>query len=304
MEPISIIIPLYNKKPYIKRTLHSVLNQTYKNFEVLIVNDGSTDDGPKVVREFNDYRIRLINQKNKGVSSARNKGISQAKYDLIALLDADDEWKPLFLENLLELLKKYPESVMFGAGYEIGGTNEKVMFKHVPEKDGIIKNYFKAAIYRNPTCSSAVLIKKDIFSNIGGFPSELRRGEDSFMWSKIALNYSISFINEPLVIRHYDSINRASMNNNIIDHFPLLEYIEENDIKLNKETKRYVNEFINQKLITRAGQSLRIGNKEKAKFFLLRSKDTKIFWRNHLKLKIISLLPKKILTILNKLKNK
>ena len=90
---ISVVIPLYNKEKQIKRTIQSVLTQTFQDFEIVIVNDGSTDNSTIEVEKIKDSRIRLIHQENAGVSAARNKGIEEAKYELIALLDADDEWK-------------------------------------------------------------------------------------------------------------------------------------------------------------------------------------------------------------------
>ena len=91
-----VVIPLYNKEVYIKNTLNSVLAQTIKDFEIIVVNDGSTDKSAEVVKSLSDPRIRLINQVNAGVSVARNRGINEAKADLIAFLDGDDEWKTKF----------------------------------------------------------------------------------------------------------------------------------------------------------------------------------------------------------------
>ena len=103
---VSVVIPLYNKAPYIDRALRSVLAQTFQDFEVIIVDDGSTDGGAKIVKSTTDKRIKLIQQKNSGVSAARNRGIQESKSKLIAFLDADDEWKSRFLEVILRLRKK------------------------------------------------------------------------------------------------------------------------------------------------------------------------------------------------------
>ena len=93
---ISVVIPLYNKEKYIKRAIESVLNQTFQKFEIIVVNDGSTDKSAEIVQNIKDPRIRLINQKNAGVSAARNRGIQEAKYEYIAFLDADDFWEKIF----------------------------------------------------------------------------------------------------------------------------------------------------------------------------------------------------------------
>jgi glycosyltransferase involved in cell wall biosynthesis len=111
----SIVIPLYNKEEYVSKTIESVLEQTFQNFEVLIVDDGSTDNSVAVVEQYTDDRIRIIRQKNQGVSAARNTGIKEAKYKLITLLDADDWWDKSFLEEMISLINKYPEVSIYSS---------------------------------------------------------------------------------------------------------------------------------------------------------------------------------------------
>lgn len=294
LKKISIIVPLYNKGPHIKRTISSVLKQTYENFELIIVNDGSTDSGPDIVRDIKDKRIRLINQKNSGVSSARNMGVSEAKNDLIAFIDADDEWEPYLLETFVNMINKYPEARMIGCAYWIVNkeSQKKVPnFYHVPTREGIIENYFKAAIKTNPTSSSAVLIYKEVFNQVGGFPVNLKRGEDSLLWCKIALEYPVAFVNTPLAINYHDAVNRATSNDSQIDDFPLFDYIEKKKLKLDKDTEYFASEYAYKKYLIRASQCLKIGNKIKAKDFLLKAKSTKQFKKRRAKIKIISLLP-------------
>ena len=107
---ISVVIPLYNKERYIARAIQSALGQTYGDFELIVVDDGSTDGSVDIVSQFADTRLRLINQANAGVGAARNRGIKDAKYELITFLDADDEWMPDFLETVLELREEFPEA--------------------------------------------------------------------------------------------------------------------------------------------------------------------------------------------------
>ena len=114
---VSIVIPLYEKAAYIQRAIESVLAQTHQNFELIVIDDGSTDGGGNIVRRFTDPRIRMIVQKNTGKCVARNRAIKQASSDLVAFLDADDEWLPDFLETVLALWEKFPEAGTWGTAY-------------------------------------------------------------------------------------------------------------------------------------------------------------------------------------------
>lgn len=283
---ISAVIPLYNKGPYIERAIKSILNQKLQPDEIIVVNDGSTDDGPEIVKSFKNEKIKLINQENKGVSAARNKGIKEAKGELIALLDADDEWLPNHLLNKINLFKEYSNLGAIGSPYYIKNYKEKFLpeFKYVPTKRGIIKQYFKAIIYRNPTCGSVIVINSKVFKETGLFPVGMQRGEDNFMWSKIALKYPIGFVNEPSAIRHKDLEGRLSTKIKFIDDFPILDYIKDENLDLDNETYFYLKEFAIQKFLLRAHQAILMDNKEKAKYFINKPKNTKLFKKNYLKL--------------------
>ena len=106
----SVIIPLYNKAPYIERAVKSVLSQDYPHFEIIVVNDGSSDGGEKIVTKLEDERLKLVSQKNAGVSAARNKGALEAKSEYLAFLDGDDTWEPNFLSELVKLIADFPNA--------------------------------------------------------------------------------------------------------------------------------------------------------------------------------------------------
>ena len=130
---ISVVIPLYNKERQIAHTLRSVFAQTFQDFEVVIVDDGSTDGSVAEVEKFTDSRIRLIRQVNAGVAAARNRGIEEAQGELIAFLDADDEWKPEYLATQYHLYQKYPECSVYACNYEFREYEGKVTPTIIPK---------------------------------------------------------------------------------------------------------------------------------------------------------------------------
>lgn len=196
---ISVVIPLYNKEQSIASTLQTVLKQTYQDFEIVIVNDGSTDYSVEEVTKVTDPRIRLIHQKNAGVSAARNRGIEEAKGEYIAFLDADDEWKPDYLKTQYELTQKYPECSIFACNYEFKDTQGKVTPTIIRKltfkgEDGILSNYFEVASCSHPPLwTSAVMIKKNVIQSIGGFPVGIKSGEDLLTWARLVCKYHTAY---------------------------------------------------------------------------------------------------------------
>ena len=206
----SVIIPLYNKAETIGRAIRSVLNQKYSDFELIVVDDGSTDHGADIVRGFHDPRIRLIQQENGGVSKARNTGIEAAKYDYLTFLDADDEYLPLFLYTIYSLILRYPNSSMFACSYWfqfLDGTNKPLIIKGVQKGFvGPLNNYFDIAIFSAPPLwTGAVCIKKKALQKEGGFPLGVTSGEDLLTWVKIYIHHSLIYENIPMAIYHLDA---------------------------------------------------------------------------------------------------
>ena len=199
---ISIVIPLYNKEKQIGNTLNSVFNQTFQDFEIVIINDGSTDNSVDVVEQINDTRIRLINQENQGVSAARNCGIEEAVFNYIAFLDADDEWNPQYLETQVKLIENYPECQVFACAYDFkkGEKSLPLILNKMPfEKDGILSNYFDVASCSHPPiCSINIVVEKQAIVSIGGFPQGIVSGEDLLTWARLAVRYKIAYNRQPL----------------------------------------------------------------------------------------------------------
>ncbi len=203
---ISVVIPLYNKEKQIAYTLQSVFEQTFQDFEIVVVDDGSTDNSVEEVERFDDSRIRLIHQTNAGVSAARNQGIEEARGELIAFLDADDEWMPEYLATQYGLYQKYPECSVYACNYEMRDLEGKVtptIIRKLPfeGEDGILSNYFEVASCSHPPLwTSAVVVKKSAIQAIGGFPVGITSGEDLLTWARLAFRYDIAFCQTSLSI--------------------------------------------------------------------------------------------------------
>lgn len=200
---ISIIIPLYNKEASIATALRGVLAQSYQDFEVVVVDDGSTDGGAAVVEQFDDPRIRLIRQTNGGVSAARNRGIAEAKGEHIAFLDADDEWMPTFLEEIAALIAAYPECRARATNYifNSNGVQSPTLLRKMPfsGERGVLTNYFEVASCSHPpVCSICVCIDRDLLQKIGGFPLGIKSGEDLLTWARIAVRTQWAYSMKPL----------------------------------------------------------------------------------------------------------
>lgn len=201
----SVIIPLFNKEKYIIRAIKSILNQTFQNFEIIIVNDGSTDSSVIKISEINDARIKLINQKNSGVSASRNLGVKNSSFDFVTFLDADDTWEPTFLEELYFLIDKYPNMGIYATNnFFISSDNKKtyqeysVLFNG--DTRGIINNYFElfAKYKKSPFSNSNICIPRRIFENVGGYKNGVKLTEDSDLWCRIAFKEPIAYSISPL----------------------------------------------------------------------------------------------------------
>ena len=245
----SVIIPLYNKAPYVRKALESVLAQTYTDFELIVVDDGSTDESANIVetmlREIKGYRLevkgqenevidysleikgeensgaeinaynlspinyklnaynlspinyKLIRQANAGVATARNNGVAQANGDYLAFLDADDWWEPTYLERMVQLIEDYPDAGLYASNYVYYKPGKTHVALNIPT--GYI-NYPKAYLENGamPVWTGATIIPKVVFDELGGFPIGIKLGEDFLLWAKIALQYKVAFLNEPL----------------------------------------------------------------------------------------------------------
>ena len=189
----TVVIPLYNKEKYIRRAVDSVLSQNYENFELIIINDGSTDKSLEQLKDITDSRMRIINQINAGVGAARNKGFENSKYQWIALLDADDMWKSNHLNELSKIIESYPLSGMVSTKVCLKNTDSKVLSVDSSLGSNIksIDYFYEASKDLTVIHSSSVCINKKVYNEIGGF-SDYKMGEDLEYWARIGLNYPVA----------------------------------------------------------------------------------------------------------------
>ena len=189
---ISVIIPLYNKAGSIAQALDSVLAQEYQDFEIVVVDDGSTDGGASVVENYGDARIRLVRQENAGVSAARNKGIEEARGEYVAFLDADDVWMPGFLSEIVALQREFPQCRAQATNYVFNsnGVKSPTILRKIPfsGERGVLANYFEVASCSHPPVwTSAVCIECVLLQEIDGFPVGIKSGEDLLTWARVAV---------------------------------------------------------------------------------------------------------------------
>lgn len=202
----SVIIPLYNKAPYVAKAVNSVLAQTYAHFELIIVDDGSLDDSAEIASRVVGDRAncRILKQANAGVSTARNNGVAAAQGDYLCFLDADDWWEPTFLEEMSRLIDEFPDAGIYGTNYTIvNETKHKTRVARIGVEEGFQKGYINyckayAMTMYMPLTSISVAIPRRVFDEMGGFPAGVKLGEDFLLWIRIALKYKVALLNKPL----------------------------------------------------------------------------------------------------------
>lgn len=264
----SIIIPLYNKEHFIVNTIQSVLEQTFQDFEIIVVNDGSTDASLKSLSAFTDSRIKIFTIKNQGVSKARNFGIEKTNADYIAFLDADDLWLNNHLEQLKKLTEDFPNCGLYANAYvkKIGEITLESHYIDIPKSwNGIVKDYFKSSQFSCIAWTSAVMVPKKVIEKFNGFDEKitLGAGEDTDLWIKIALQHQVAFNNNVTAIYNLHADNRISNSNTNLRQFLDLDVYEET-AKRNASLKTYLD--LNRFSI--ALQYKLVDNKEQMNFYL------------------------------------
>lgn len=208
----SVIIPLYNKAPYIAKAVNSVLAQTFTDYELVIMDDGSKDDSFEVAKkaiEGNDC-CRLYRQENAGVSLARNNAVALSEGEYLCFLDADDWWDSTFLEEMDKFVNEFPDAGIYGTNYTIvNETKRKTRVANIGVDKGFERGYINyCLVYAKtlvmPLWTGAVCMPRNVFEEFGGFPKGIRLGEDFLLWIRVALKYKVAFLNKPLSFYNQD----------------------------------------------------------------------------------------------------
>jgi glycosyltransferase involved in cell wall biosynthesis len=241
---ISVVIPLYNKENSIAGTVDSVLNQTYTNYEVIIVDDGSTDNSLQVAEAIKDERIRIVTKKNGGVSSARNAGIMLAKYDYIAFLDGDDIWLPWHLQTICNMINKYTDPTVGGYCTKIvkcKDVEQLPINNNYTEQITLIEDYLKEASGTDSILSSSSFaVKKLCFDEVGLFKEGLSYGEDVELWYRLFTKYKLAKSNVVTARYILSSENRSDKK-----IMPLAKRFHEFDFSNKSNTeKKYLGKLV------------------------------------------------------------
>lgn len=240
MPYFSIVIPVYNKENFVVKTIESVFDQTFTDYEIIIINDGSTDQSEAKISAIKDNRIKYYSKKNEGVALARNFGIEKATADYICFLDADDYWYPAFLEMMHRFTSELPEQKVFAAAIEIETKNKTIpaYYSITPTSDFEIVNFFNASQKECVLWTSSVCIHKSVFEKVGDFDTKIKHGEDTELWIRIGLQFPIVFIRKILTRYVYDDKSISRNSNYYFEQYTFDKYSLEE--KQNPALKKYM----------------------------------------------------------------
>jgi glycosyltransferase involved in cell wall biosynthesis len=279
---ISVVIPLFNKELYIRRAIDSVLSQINLPNEIIIVDDGSTDNSLNVVKAMTNPRVKLISQTNAGECAARNRGIDEASNPLIAFLDADDEWKPDFLLQINRLIQEFPNSGAFATSAQIVKPDQTLVYPQLPGIPpepwiGIIPNFFSLFQAGNAFNASSVVVPKRILQEVGKFPEGVTISGDVACWVKIAINHQIAFSPTRSVIYHQEAQNRVGTQYKPLEEMPYIQLIRDalQSGILPIQIQQDAFDFIAQKQIFVAIENIMAGKPAYARQLLISCRQTK-----------------------------
>lgn len=286
MPKISVAVPLYNKGAYIDETVKSALSQTFSDFEIIVVDDGSTDDGVSKVSNLGDSRIVVVTQDNAGAAAARNRALHEAQAPFVAFLDADDIWFPDHLLHLTNLSQRFPAVALFGNGFVEARAGERPPPPLENVEYRLLGNYFsECAFSREPFFTSSCMVRRERALELGGFPVGNFCGEDLALWIRIAAcdQVAISDYIGCWYRRQPDSLSFQPSYRNAPDiSMAALEELLRAESSMSAPRKRIVQEYYFRIALAHSLDCLIAGEVEAAKKFLQLSAETQAFrsrWR-------------------------
>ncbi len=224
----SVVVPLYNKAPFILETVQSVLNQLDVDFELLVINDGSTDGSLDQISGITDDRLKVFTIPHSGVSVARNTGIAESRFEWIAFLDADDWWDPSFLKEIAVVIDRHPDNCIFAGGRSRVFDSGAERYTHalLPEEGqtGTVNYYEVIEKYLPPLNASNAVIKKSLLEEVGLFKPGQSRHEDHDLWFRLCARYDVVFVNKPLSF--YRKTKKAQASQDVMSVPDFLSYLD------------------------------------------------------------------------------
>lgn len=248
----SVIVPVFNKAPHLERSIDSVLRQTYGDFELILVDDASTDGSFDILQRYNDPRIRILSRAAPGPGgyAARNLGIKEAKFNWIAFLDADDEWDKTRLAKLVELSHDFPKAKILSSGWEEFFNEQKIHLDDYSQKYLSFPSHhfdiYTLLLDKQPICTSVAVVNKDLLLKVKGFDEKWKRGADLELWLRLLLTGAKgAWLNERTAVYYKNASNMVTLNNKFLDSpvFPTVRKFikDENDRLLKTALKRFNN---------------------------------------------------------------
>ena len=273
----SVVIPLYNKEHYIVNTINSVLSQTYQDYELIVVDDGSKDNSYEVAKTIQSERMILFHQENQGVAVARNTGVENAKGEYVAFLDADDCWYPNYLEEISKLIDNFSESDIFVTAYRIVMGNEKYHFSaHLSDEPTLLPSYwitFKNAY--DTVWTSATAIRRSAIEKAGLFTPGEKIGQDLDLWARVARNNPlVAYSPEVCVDYNRDAEQNARTRVKIAHPKAFLGVLTEEmaNSRWTDEEKKWMENKYNKKMTVYVFTSIIAGERKQARTVLKRWK--------------------------------
>lgn len=247
----SVIMPLYNKQDTVIESIQSILAQTVRDFEIIVVDDGSSDDSAARAESVSDPRVSVLRKKNGGVSAARNYGVVRAKGDYICFLDADDLWLPNHLEALQELISAVPDAGLYATCFRQESIDGSIYSpdlgnKYILEFDNVFNTELEQRSVLN---TNSICMQHSIFVDAGGFVEGERIGEDTSLWYRVAAFYKVAIINVVTTVYRLEYSGAISVNGSMNREWSFLQFYEESikdSTVIDSEKKQTIARFINR----------------------------------------------------------